>query len=72
MRLTVKVKLKAAHEEVRKVDEITYEVATREAPEKGRANAAVIRLLAENFGIAKSRVSIMAGHASRAKIIKIA
>ncbi len=72
MRITVKVKLKAAREGVRKADEITYEVATRQAPEKGKANAAVVQLLAEYFGVPKSHVWIVAGHASRSKIVEVA
>ena len=71
MKFAVKVKLKASREGVRKVDEVTYEVATREVAEKGRANTDVMRLLAEYFGVPKSRVRIGAGLNSRTKIIVI-
>ena len=70
MRLTVKVKLKAAHESVRKLDATTYEVAVHEPPEKGKANRAVVRLLAEYLNLPVSRVYIVAGHASRSKIVE--
>jgi uncharacterized protein (TIGR00251 family) len=71
MRLNVKVKLKAARPGVRQLDETTYEVATNEPPEKGRANRAVVRLLAEHLGLSPSRVTIVAGHASRSKIVHV-
>ena len=38
------------------------------APEKGRANAAVIRLLSEALGIRPNQVEIVAGTASQDKI----
>ena len=40
-------------------------------PEGGRANAAVIGILAEALGVAKSRVSIVRGLASREKLVAI-
>ena len=42
-------------------------VAVNEAPEKGRANAAAARLVAEALRIAPSRVEIIAGGKSRRK-----
>ena len=71
MKFTVKVKLKAAREGVCQVDPVTLEVAVKEPPEKGKANDAVVRLLAEHFGVAKSRVWIVAGHTSRSKIVEV-
>ncbi|MFA5070703.1 MAG: DUF167 domain-containing protein [Patescibacteria group bacterium] len=40
-------------------------------PEKGRANKALIKLLAEYFDVSKSRVAILAGEKSRTKEIEI-
>lgn len=37
----------------------------------GQANSAVIDLLAKHFGVAKSRVEILRGHASRTKTVRI-
>ena len=42
-------------------------LAVTEAPEKGKANEAVVELLADALGIAKSRLEITAGLASRNK-----
>ena len=41
-------------------------------PEGGKANAAVISLLAEVLGVAKSQISILRGHASRNKLVSVA
>ena len=40
-------------------------------PAGGRANEAVISLLAEALSIAKSRVRIVRGHASREKLVTV-
>jgi uncharacterized protein YggU (UPF0235/DUF167 family) len=37
----------------------------------GQANTAVIELLAQHFGVARSRVEILRGHTSRTKRIRI-
>lgn len=41
------------------------------APEGGKANAAVERVLAEALGVPKSAVSVVRGHASRIKQVEI-
>jgi len=43
----------------------------RAVPEKGKANKALIALLAKQFGIAKSAVRIVSGDISRLKSIRI-
>jgi uncharacterized protein (TIGR00251 family) len=40
-------------------------------PEKGRANEAVIALLAAKLGIDPAAITIISGHASAAKVIEI-
>ncbi len=42
-----------------------------ELPEDGKANAQLIEVLAEHYGVSKSQISIKSGHASRIKIVKI-
>ena len=46
-------------------------VAVTAAPEDGKANAAVIALLAKEFGVAKSAISVVAGATDRRKIVEI-
>lgn len=50
---------------------LLYRVYVTVAAEDGKANAAVIALIAKELGIAKSKVSIARGHTSRDKIIKV-
>ena len=46
-------------------------VYTTTAPEKGKANGAVIDLLSDYFKIPKSKIKILKGDTSRDKIISI-
>lgn len=71
MRINVKAKPGAHEERVVKVDEKNFIVAVREAPERGKANAAVEEALANYFKIAKSRVHVVSGHSSRQKIVEV-
>lgn len=71
MRLFVKVKAGAREEKVIKVDENHFTVLVKEAPEKGRANKAVIKILSDYFKVPQADVEISAGHASGQKIIRI-
>ena len=41
------------------------------SPEKGKANAQLIEVLAEFFDTAKSNISILSGHSSRNKRVQI-
>ncbi len=43
-------------------------VKVREPPERGKANQAVLKLLAEHFG---SSVRIVSGHKSKRKIVEL-
>ena len=46
-------------------------VYTTTAPENGRANAAVVELLAEYFDVPKSKVHILRGLSGRDKVVSI-
>jgi uncharacterized protein len=46
-------------------------VAVGAPPEDGKANAAVIALLAEAFDVAKAAVSVVAGATDRRKLVEI-
>ncbi|MBL8908211.1 MAG: DUF167 domain-containing protein [Rhizobiales bacterium] len=52
--------------------EVSLAVKVRAQPEQGRANKAVIQLLASAMGLPKSRLSVAAGEAQRNKTILIA
>jgi len=48
-----------------------FKVKITDAPEKGKANKKVIKLLANEFGVAKSQVEIVRGLTKREKVVKI-
>lgn len=44
----------------------------RAVPEDGKANAALLKLLAKTIGVPKSAVTLVAGHTSRVKTLRLA
>ncbi len=71
MKIFVKVKPKAKEEKVEKIDDINFKVSVKQPPEKGRANRAVMRVLADYFNIGQSNIQIISGSTSKLKIIEI-
>ncbi len=71
MILTVKVFPKAKLNKVTKIDEAHFQIHTTAAPDKGKANAAVIKLLAKNLALPQSSLNIVKGRGSRRKLIEI-
>jgi uncharacterized protein (TIGR00251 family) len=49
-----------------------WKVQVRAAPERGAANDAVVRLLAETLEIGREDVVLVSGHGSRDKIVELA
>ena len=46
-------------------------VFVKSAPVKGKANKELVNILSEEWNISKNQISIIAGHKSRKKMIKI-
>jgi len=49
----------------------SLKVKVKAPPEKGRANEAVVALLAERLGIDTSSITVASGHTSPAKVVAI-
>ena len=49
----------------------TLRVSVTAPPHDGRANAAMVELLAESLGVAKSKLRIVRGHRSRHKVVHV-
>jgi hypothetical protein len=49
-----------------------WKVRVTAAPERGRANEAVLALLSETLALPRGSVSIVSGHAARDKIVELA
>lgn len=56
---------------VDRVDEKNFIVSVTAPPVKGLANQAIIKIVAEYFKVAPSRVKIVSGFTSRQKILEI-
>jgi len=76
VRLRLKVTPKAKHAAIGGLQPeadggMALKVAVTAAPEDGKANAAVIALLAKEWGVAKSAFSVVAGATDRRKLVEI-
>lgn len=71
MKITVKVKPLAREVYVKKLSDEVYEVAVKEPPVGGRANAAIREAVAEHFSIPYIKVKIISGWTSRQKVLEI-
>ena len=82
MKIVVKVKTQAKVESVcrinqpslgldKKVELPTYKVSVKAAPVDGKANEAVIKLLADYFAVSRSAISLISGQSSKQKLFSI-
>ena len=51
--------------------EVWYTISVKERPIEGRANKAIVKLLAEHFDISKSQVKIISGANAKKKVFDI-
>ncbi len=54
-----------------KMDDETYKVRIKSAPEKGRANNELIEFLSVELKISKDSIKIISGHTDPRKLLKI-
>lgn len=72
MRIYVKVSPRSSRNEVVKISEGEYRVRLTAPPVDGAANAMLIKVLAEHFGVPKSSLTIVGGKTAKTKMIDIA
>jgi uncharacterized protein (TIGR00251 family) len=70
-KIAVSVKPNAKKAEVVRLSDAEYRIAVRAPARDGQANEAVIDLLADYFGVAKSAVKIIRGFSSRHKLLEV-
>lgn len=70
MRLQIKVFPKASRQQIVEKDGL-FKAYITEAPEKGKANKAVVDLVARHYKVKKNQVSIVSGEKSRNKVVEI-
>jgi uncharacterized protein (TIGR00251 family) len=71
VRFWVRVKVRASKSRVVRIAEGKLEVAVAAPPVDGAANEELVRALAAALGVAKTRIEIAAGAASRNKLVSI-
>jgi hypothetical protein len=70
LKIQVKVKPNSKTEQVSQEGD-SFVVKVKEPPKEGKANEAVIKLLAEHFGVSQNQVRISSGFKSKNKVIEI-
>jgi len=71
-RIRVRVKPRSASDTITGCDLGLLSVSVRALPDSGAANAAVVKLIAGEFGVPKTSVSIVRGHTAREKTVEFA
>jgi hypothetical protein len=71
MIIQVKVSAKASKNSVEGFEGEVLKVKCTAVPEGGKANEAVVALLAKHYGVSKSRVTIIRGITSSTKTVEI-
>jgi uncharacterized protein (TIGR00251 family) len=69
--LSIKAKPNARKNEIRGVQNDRLVIAITAIAEKGRANAAIVKLLSKKTGIAKSRFLLIAGETNALKTLLV-
>jgi len=71
MKISVNVKPNAKQVKIERVNESHFLIRVKEKPQEGKANRAVIKALAEYFGIPQADVVLVKGQSSKEKIFEI-
>ena len=71
MKIFVNVKPRSKREFLKKIEDEHFVVAVNDSPERGKANRAVAKAIANYFNIAVSRVGIVSGQTSKQKVFEI-
>ena len=71
MNLNIKVHPRANRNTVEVSDDGAVTIRVTAAPDRGKANAAAVKLLAGRLDVPRSGVSIIRGHTSRNKVVRV-
>ncbi len=69
--LLIEVKPNSSKVSVEKITEVVYKVRLSAPATEGKANSQLIKVLAEYFGVCKSKVEIKTGKSSKNKVVII-
>ncbi len=71
MKISVIVKPGVREDKVEKIDASTYCVSVKARPVDGKANEAVVALLAKQFSVPRRNVSVLTGARSKIKRVEV-
>jgi uncharacterized protein (TIGR00251 family) len=71
MKIFIKVHPNSKEEKITKKDDGSFLVRVKAPATQGKANKAVINIIAKYFSVTKSSILIKAGHSSKNKIVEI-
>lgn len=71
MKITINAKPKKKREYVEQVSPTQYIVAVKEPAEQGRANQAIVKALAEYFGVSQSEITLVTGQTNKLKTFDV-
>ena len=71
VRLSVRLTPRASREEIAGFEGETLRVRVTAPPVEGRANGALVRLLAKRLGLPRGAVRVVTGQTSRSKVVAI-
>lgn len=69
--LTVRIQPRASKNAMERLADGSLKIRLTAPPVDGAANDALVRYLAESFGIPRAGVEILSGHTARQKIVRI-
>jgi uncharacterized protein (TIGR00251 family) len=69
--ITVRVQPKSRQQQLIQLSSTEFKARLKAAPDRGQANAELLALLADYFGLPPSRLAIIQGKTSRTKLIEI-
>lgn len=71
MIITVHVKPRSRQNKIEWIDDETAKISVTALAEKGKANDAVVEVLSEDLGVAKSLISVVRGKTTRIKQVEV-
>lgn len=71
MKKQIKVKPNSKHQSIQEEADGSLTVHLKSPPVDGKANEELIKLLAKNFNVSKSQITIKLGLSSRTKLVEI-
>jgi uncharacterized protein (TIGR00251 family) len=71
MKYTIKVIPKSSQTKIIEIKDDFLKIKLKAAPEKGKANAELIKFLSKHFKTAKSNINIIKGETGKNKIVEI-